>query len=537
MKRLIHLVLLLSGTLALGQQQPKLVVGIVVDQMRQDFLYRYYDDFGNDGFKRLIEEGFAYRNAHYNYIPTKTGPGHASIYTGTTPSRHGIVGNDWYVRSIGRNLNCVEDTLRSPVGGNSNGKVSPANLKTTTITDELRLFYNFKSKVVSVSLKDRGATLPGGHNPTGAYWYGLQDGNMMTSDYYSNELPSWAKKFNAQKRPVALLSQDWNLLKSKETYNESIEDKNDFEQDLLKGLGTSFPYELSKFKDDPYLLKYSPYSNTIVTEFAIEAAKAEDLGKDDIPDFLAISFSATDDMGHRFGPRSVEVQDTYLRLDQDIASLLSFLDEQVGKGNYLVFLTSDHGATDVPSYLMKNKMPGGYHSNADIEAMLNEKLSAQYGEGKWVEKTINEQIYLKRALIAERKIPFAEIQQKTVELLLLEPYVEEAFTSQMVGMRMFTDPTLIRLQNGFDSKRSGDVIYLLSSSDLNDSYGRKGADHRTGYTYDTHVPILFYGHGVKKGNSYRQVSITDIAPTLSMLLNIALPSASSGDILVELLND
>lgn len=524
---------LLGCQFTYSQGKPKLVVGIVVDQMRQDYLLRYMDDYGNDGFKRLLNEGYVFRNAHYNYFPTKTGPGHASIYTGTTPAKHGVIGNDWYDREIGRNINCVEDTLHQAVGAKSNGEVSPVNVKTTTITDELRLFYNFRSKVVSVSLKDRGASIPGGHNPTGAYWYCLEDGNMMTSTYYMDKLPEWAEKFNRKNRSKALLSEDWELLRPFETYNESIEDENNFEQEISKGLGTTFPYNLSKYKDKPALLKYTPYTNTLIKEFAFEAVKAESLGMDDIPDFLAISFSATDDLGHRYGPRSLEIQDTYLRLDLEIAELLAFLDEQIGKNEYTVFLTSDHGATDVPSYLIKNKMPGGYHNYAFFRDLLKEKLNAVYGEGNWVKMIINEQIYLNRELIKEKGISFTEMQEKVKEILLSEDYVEEAFLSDVVGLRMFTDPTLIKLQNGFDAKRSGDVLFLLSSSDLNDSYGRQGTDHRTGYTYDTHVPIIFYGKGINKGVSFRQISITDIAPTLSMFLDISLPSGSNGQVLED----
>ncbi|GAB4237166.1 MAG: alkaline phosphatase family protein [Ekhidna sp.] len=502
--------------------------------MRQDYIHRFYDDFSETGFKRLIGEGFLFKNAKYNYIPTKTGPGHASIYTSTTPSRHGIVGNDWYERGIKRRYNCVEDTTVSVVGGVSNGEVSAANVRVTTVTDELRLYHNFESKVIGISLKDRGAAIPAGHNPTGAYWYDLQSGNMITSTYYRDELPDWVTRYNQKKRYESLLGQDWNLFADESVYNESIKDDNAYEQELRKGMGVSFPHQTSKYKKDPSLIKYTPYTNTIIKEVAMEAISNEELGKDAITDFLTISFSATDDIGHKFGPRSKEVQDIYLRLDAEMAEILDALDREVGEGNYLVFLTADHGSTDVPSYLYKNKMPAGYHNNKFIKDLINDELSSFYGDEKWVDNIINEQVFLDQQLIKSKSLDLEEVRQVVVNRLLKEDYVEEAFSSTLVAKRIFTDPYLQFLQNGYYGKRCGDVVYILSNSNLNDAYGRQGTDHRTGYSYDRHIPIIFFGAGIPTGSSIRPVSITDIAPTLSHLLNISLPSGSTGEPLLEL---
>lgn len=534
MKKIIYCSLILLYTALNAQEKPRLVVGIVVDQMRYDYISRFYDDFEEGGFRRLIEDGFLYKNASYNYMPTKTGPGHASIYTGTTPARHGIIGNDWFVPSIDRRYNCVEDTTVAVVGGVSNGTVSSRNVLTTTITDELQLHYNFTSKVVGVSLKDRGAAIPAGHNPTGAYWYDLQSGNMITSTYYTDNLPKWVEDFNNQKRSIELLSGDWALLRNKSVYNESIEDENEYEQEIRKGLGVSFPYNLSKYKKDFSILKYTPYTNTLIKEFALKAIEGENLGKDSIPDFLTISFSATDDIGHRFGPRSIEVQDTYLRLDLEISELLSYLDQKIGEDSYTVFLSADHGATDVPAYLYKNKMPAGYHNNGYIKRLLNEELSKAYGEGKWISSIINEQVYLNHNLIETKKLDKTEIKGKVIDALMSEDYVVEAFDQDLVAKRIFTDPMLIRLQNGYNNKRCGDVLYILTTSNLNDAFGRKGTDHRTPYAYDTHIPIIFYGNGVKKGTSIRPVYITDIAPSISQLLEVAYPSGCTGQPLIEL---
>lgn len=534
MKKLLYCLSILFYSLISAQEKPRLVVGIVVDQMRYDYLSRYYGDFDEGGFKRLIGEGFVFKNAHYNYIPTKTGPGHASIYTGSTPARHGIIGNDWFVPAINRRFNCVEDTTAVVVGGVSNGRVSPKNLFTTTITDELGLFYNFNSKVVSVSLKDRGAAIPAGHNPTGAFWYDLKSGNMITSTYYSNELPRWVDEYNKLRRPFDFLDGKWDLLKDKSAYNESIEDENVYEQPIRSAMDVSFPHDLAPYKNDPSVLKYTPFTNTLIKEVALRAIDGEQLGTDSIPDFLAISFSATDDIGHRFGPRSVEVQDTYLRLDREIKEILNYLDNSVGKDNYVVFLSADHGATDVPSYMYKNKMPAGYHNNSHIKSQLNEELSEVYGEGKWISSIINEQVYLNHELIAKKKLDATQVKKIVIKTLMSEEYIVEAFDRDLVAKRIFTDPMLIRLQNGFNNKRSGDVLYKLTPSNLNDAYGRKGTDHRTPYAYDTHIPIIFYGKGIKSGSSIREVEITDIAPSLSILLDIAFPSGNVGKPLKEL---
>ncbi len=534
MKKLLSIPFIILLNVSLAQEKPRLVVGIVVDQMRYDYISRYYNDFEDGGFKRLIEDGFLFRNAHYNYIPTKTGPGHASIFTGATPARHGIIGNDWYAPSIDQKINCVGDSTAAVVGGTSNGEVSPRNVKATTITDELRLYYNFNSKVVGISLKDRGAAIPAGHNPTGAYWYDLESGNIITSTYYRNDLPDWVNEYNKLSRPTQFLSKKWELLKDAEVYNESIADENPYEQELRKGLGVSFPHDLPKHKKDNSLLKYTPFTNTMVKEVSMRAVVAEKMGMDTIPDFLTMSFSATDDIGHKFGPRSMEVQDTYLRLDREINEFLNFLDETVGAGEYLVFLSADHGATDVPAYMFKNKMPSGYHNNGYIKSLLNDDLIKKYGEGNWISSIINEQIYLNYELIERNNLSLKEVKDQVMGTLTKEDYIVEAFDSDEVAKRMFTDPMLVRLQNGYDNKRSGDILYILTPSDLNDSWGRQGTDHRTPYTYDTHIPIIFYGKGIKKGASVRPVSITDIAPSLSMLLDISLPSAASGDPLLEL---
>lgn len=512
----------------------KLVVGIVVDQMRVDYIHRFRKDFSSTGFNRLLSDGYFFRNAHYNYIPTKTGPGHASIYTGTTPSMHGIIGNDWFVRSIGRNMNCVEDTMEVGVGGTPQfGRVSPRNLKTTTVTDELRLFYNFKSKVVGTSFKDRGATLPAGHNPNGAYWYDPSTGNMMSSSYYMDELPDWVTQFNKSGRVDELTSQQWDYYLDKDDYSETIDDDSNFESEPWKGSGVTLPYDLPAANNNSGILKYTPFASTYLREFAQAAIAGYELGTDDIPDFLTISFSATDDLGHRFGPRSKELQDVYLRLDNEISQLLSYLDNNVGQDNYLLFLTADHGATDNPLYSLSQKMPSGLISKGYLKTIINDSLNTQYGEGKWVSEIVNDQVFLNWKLITDKGLTIDEVRNIVLKVLMKEPYIIEAYTNSQVAKKSFTYPIGQMLQNGYTST-SGDIFYVIKSGYMNDTYGRTGTDHRTGYTYDTHIPILFYGNSIKNGETIRRVSITDIAPTLSLKLNISLPSGATGAPLKEL---
>ncbi len=299
---------------------PKLVLGIVVDQMRYDYIYRFWNKYGNGGFKRLVNEGFFCRNTHYNYMPTYTAPGHASIYTGTTPAVHGIVGNNWFVKEENKSTYCTDDKTVKTVGSTSAaGEMSPANMWSSAITDELRLVSNFQSKVIGISLKDRSSILPAGHLANAAYWFDSQNGAFITSTHYMQDLPSWAAKFNAQDKAKEYLSKSWTTLLPVQQYTESLPDDNPFEG-LFKGEQKPvFPHNLPEiFKQDGYeAIRYTPFGNSMVTDFALTAILAEKLGKGAATDFLAISYSSTDYIGHRYGPRAIELEDTYLRLDED----------------------------------------------------------------------------------------------------------------------------------------------------------------------------------------------------------------------------
>ncbi|MEO8088088.1 MAG: alkaline phosphatase family protein, partial [Bacteroidota bacterium] len=339
--------------------KPKLVVGIVVDQMRYDYLFRFKEKYSEGGFRRLMHDGFLFENANYNYVPTYTAPGHTCIYTGTTPSHNGIISNDWYDRELGKTIGCVWDSTMKPVGTTSiSGKMSPKNLLCTTVTDELRAASNFKSKVIGIALKDRGAILPAGHSANAAYWHDPYSNNWVTSSYYMAQLPTWAQKFNERKMVDSMLSKPWNTLLPVDSYVESTADDTPYEG-LFKGeTKPVFPHNLPEIKkDDEELIRKTPFGNTFTAMFAKAAIEGEQLGKGSNIDFLAISFSSTDYVGHMFGTNAIELEDTYIRLDRDLADLLSYLDNTVGKNNYLLFLTADHGAVANPIYNHDHNLP------------------------------------------------------------------------------------------------------------------------------------------------------------------------------------
>jgi predicted AlkP superfamily pyrophosphatase or phosphodiesterase len=512
--------------------KPKLIVGIVIDQMRYDYLAKYYNKFSENGFKKLLTQGFNCKNTNYNYAPTYTGPGHASIYTGTTPSFHGIIGNDWFVRDTGRVIYVTDDPTVQTVGSASTkaGKMSPHNMLASTIGDELRLYSNLKSKVISVSLKDRAAILPGGHLSNGSYWFDSGSGNFITSTFYKKELPQWVTDFNAQHLSDKYLSQPWNTLLPIEQYTESAEDDNHYEG-LYKGeTKPVFPHNLPAMfsKTDYEVLLSTPFGNTIVKDIALAALKSENLGKGDNTDFLAISFSSTDYIGHMMGPQSIELEDTYLRLDRDLAEIITYLEKIYGKDNFLLFLTADHAVAYVPQELMDLKMNAGYFSYKSFSDSLKGYLYKMYSDSSLISCIINGQIYLNRTMIKRRNIILKNIQDDIVSFSLTFKGVANAYTSYQLNGETLRNKSAELMQNGFYLKRSGDIALLLEPAWLDD-YSHTGTSHGTTYSYDTHVPLLWYGWNIKPGNTSKPVDITDIAVTIASLLNIMPPNACIGN--------
>lgn len=517
------------------QEKPKLIIGIIVDQMRQEYLYKFADRYSEGGFKRMMNEGFMMKNGHYNYIPTYTGPGHASVYTGTTPATHGIIGNTWYVRSLNKSIYCAEDSTVTNVGGTpSNGQISPRNMLTTTITDELRFATNKRSKVVGLAIKDRGASLPAGHLGD-AYWYDSENGDFMTSTYYYDSLPKWVQDFNAKKLPDSYLSKTWEPLYPIETYKQSIDDNNDFEAPFIGKETPTFPYILDSLKanNDNYgLISATPFGNSLTLDFAFAAIEGEQLGKRGETDFLAVSFSSPDYIGHRFGPASKEVEDNYLRLDLELEKFLNYLDKTYGKGEYLVFLSADHGVSDVATYMASENVPAGNLNVAYITGQLKGYTQQKYGVGEWIVNISNEQIFLNSELAKEKGVNISDMEEDLAKFLLKFKGIKEVYTSTSMRNSAFTQDRPALLQMGYNHKSSGELLVILEPGWL--TGGARGTSHGTGYSYDTNVPIMFFGWGVKHGSSSRRASITDIAPTLSMMLDLRLPNGSNGSPILEI---
>lgn len=510
--------------------QPKLVVGVVVDQMRYDYITRFWDRFGKGGIKKLVSEGFNLRNNHFNYIPTYTGPGHASIYTGSAPQTHGIVGNNWFNKFEEQSVYCVGDPSVQSVGTNSNaGEMSPHRLLTTSVADENRLHTQMRGKTIGIGLKDRGAILPAGHTANGAYWFhGKDEGKWITSSFYAEDLPQWVQEFNASGKADNYLK-PWTTLYETNTYVESGVDVNLFERGFRGKNDSGFPYDLKALsaQNGGYdILKDTPYGNSLTTDFAIAALKGENLGEDEFTDFLAVSYSSTDYVGHNFGVNSKEIQDTYLRLDQDLAKLIKALDEKVGEGNYTLFLTSDHGGVHVPAYLESVKIPSGYFDFGKLKEDLNTFLSTKYQNENLVENISNSQIFLNYDEVLKMNISSETLQEEIAHFLLQYDKVNRVFTRHQLQSTSFTEKIASAVDNGFNQKRSGDVALVLDPSVI--SYSRTGSTHGSGQNYDTHAPLIFYGKGIKQGNSLERTEIVDIAPTISALLGISFPNGATG---------
>lgn len=525
-----------SNNLDIITSKPKLVVGVVVDQMRFDYLNRFKNKYSANGFLRLIKQGYSCNNHHFNFIPTYTAPGHASIFTGTTPSVHGIIGNSWYDKASNSTVYCTTDKAYIPVGAAAKyGQASPRNMKVTTLADQNRLFTQMNGKTIGVSIKDRGAVFPSGHTANGAYWFeGLNEGKWMTSTYYMDALPQWVKDFNTPSN-IASYLKPWNTLYDISLYEESGSDLSDYEQGFNGKSTSEFPYDLKALMElnEGYdIIKSTPFGNTMITDFALSAIEAESLGVDDYTDFLTVSYSSTDYIGHNFGINSVELQDTYLRLDLEVERLLNYLDAKVGAGNYTLFLTSDHGAVDVPSFLTDVHIPSGYVPKNSF-ASLYTNLKKKYGVSDLIMKISNDQVFLNQERITALKVNLEDVQKFVVNEIISYPYIKKAYTATTMQTRYFKEGAEKMLQNGYHQKLSGDVLFTLESGVI--SYDSKGTTHGSGYNYDTHVPLLFYGNRIQPGKTYKRTNVTDIAPTISALLGIALPSGATGTVIEEVI--
>lgn len=522
-------------------EKPKLVVGIVVEQLRYDHLEQYRNRLAENGIRLLLNEGTYYQNASYEYMLTQSAPGHATISTGAEPSVHGITSDNWYASLRNELIYSTADNSVGPVGGSyESGQRSPINLLASTFSDELKMATNGVAKVYAVGMKDNSAILSAGHSADAAYWYDNSTGTWMTSNYYRDSLPDWINDFNASGYSDTFLDGSWTLLRPIEDYTDCVPDSNAFEAGF-DGVNY-FPYDLKKMstkrrlltKEKDYsLLDEVPFGNSLTNQFAMKLIEKEELGLDDVTDFLTICFSATDNIGHRFGPSSFEVADAVYRLDKDIAELLAFLNDKIGKRNILVYFTSAHGVSEIPDIRESYRIPSGYFIQNQAIQLLRSYLNVLYGEGNWVKGYSERQIFLNREFIEDAKIDLDEIRQRVARFMVQFAGVASAYPYSAFETNDFVDGNLSRISNSFSPKRTGDVIIIL-----NPGWVEKEDDHVTEhnspYEYDTHVPLIWYGWSANRATVTRKVNLTDISATLSSLLKVPYPNACTGEPLFEL---
>ncbi len=527
------MVLIISGNSIQAQvQRPKLVVGIVIDQMRWDYLYRYNDIFKpTGGFKRMLNQGFTCENNFIPYTPTVTAAGHTCVYTGSVPAVHGIVGNAWWDKLKNKTVYCTDDESVKTVGSNTDaGMMSPRNMFATTIGDELRLATNFKSKVIGIALKDRGAILPAGHSATSAFWYDYKTGDFITSTYYMNDLPDWVKAFNARKMVDSLYRLNWNISLPKEIYPKyATADQKAYENKPLGNDQLGFPYDLSRFiGKDPAKIASTPYGNILTEAMAEAAVKAEGLGRNSVTDFLAVSFSSPDYIGHAFGPNSWEQLDGYARLDETLGKFFAFLDVTVGKGNYTAFLTADHGVAHVPKFSIENKLPGGAFDETSLVKKMNAELKLNV-----IRDLDNYFVVFNDHVIDSAHLNKADIIKWTVDYLKQQPEIAQAFDINDLAKIPLTARQREMINNGYFPSRCGDIQFILKPGYVGGN--GNGTSHGLWNPYDSHIPLLWYGWGIKHGKTNRETYMTDISATLAGLLHIQMPSGCVGHVIEEVM--
>ena len=522
-------------TFAANNDRPKLVVGVVIDQMRWDYLYRYYERYGSGGFKRLMNDGFNCQNTMISYIPSYTAPGHAGIYTGSVPSVNGIAANNWVDNLTGREWYCAEDTTVTPVGcTGATGLMSPRNLITTTVTDELKLATNMRARVYGVSIKDRGAIFPAGHLANGAYWYDDATGNFCSSSYYSNSSPAWLQSFNGRHVPDSLLNLNWNLLYNADTYTQSTADDSKYEGTLKKEKAPVFPHITDGLKEkDKYgAIRVMPAGNTLSVMMAKACAEGEHLGQGSATDFLCLSLSSTDYAGHNYGPNAMEIEDMYLRLDNEIAGLLSYLDNKVGKGNYLFFLTADHGAAHNATYLTDMNVPAGTESK-ETENNVNAYLKSIYNTDKLVAHYMNYQLYLNEGAISAAKLDRDKVKNSIMEWMNKRPEVSYIIDMERMEKTAIPEPIRTMVTNGYYHLRSGCMQVILNPA-WYEASRPTGTTHGTWNPYDAHIPLLWYGWHIPAGETHETVRMCDIAPTVAALLHIQMPNGNVGTVIKQI---
>jgi predicted AlkP superfamily pyrophosphatase or phosphodiesterase len=521
-------------------EKPKLVIGIIVEQLRYDQIEKFRSRFSDNGIRKLLNEGTYFQNASYQYMLLQSAPGHATISTGTEPSFHGITSDNWYLPLKNELIYCTKDLSVNPVGGSyESGLHSPVNLQASTFSDELKMATNRKAKVFSVGMKENPVILTAGHAADGAYWYDNISGTWMSSTYYIDSIPPWVGDFNAMKYPETYLSGSWSLSMPLQDYYDCQPDSGKYEAGFNGK--NYFPYDLKKLSARPRtatgrdysLLRETPFGNTYTTNFAIKLIENEKLGEDDVTDFLSVCYTSTDYIGHRFGPSSVEMADAIFRLDKDIETLLKYLNDHLGKRNVLIYFTSSHGISEIPGILQDNRIPSGYFRQNQALQLLRSYLNAMYGEGDWVKGYSENQIFLNRTLIEDARIPLEDMQKKVARFLVQFSGVASAYPYSAFEANDYGNGNLKRIINNFSPQRSGDVIVTLNPGWVlkDDDYV---SNYNSPYDYDSHVPLIWYGWTINRASVTRKVNMTDIAATLSSLCKVPMPNACTGEPMFEL---
>jgi len=515
-------------------EKPVLIVGVVVEDMRYDYLYRFWDNFGEGGFKKLIDEGTLCKNATYNYLLTQTAPGFATIASGCEPVIHGIVSDYWYQRLQKLNTYSVFDDKTKTIGTEPDVyPYAPKNLLTTTFTDELKLFNNGQSKAIGISFKPESAILAVGHLGDAAYWFDDASGKFISSSYYCDSLPTWVNAFNNKKFPDLYVDREWLPLLDVEKYRAGSKQGNS------KAIGFStenkFAKRISTFikKDNPYAkLKATPYGITLTKDFAISAILDEQLGTDKYTDYISIGFASTSRVSESCGPNSIELEDLYIRLDKELEHLLQFIDDQFGKHQVLLYLTSDHGTSYRPEELKEQNIPAGEFNSERAVMLLGTYLNAVYDKGKWVSSYYNKQIYLNHQLIEDAELNLSEVQNVVAQFMIQFSGVSNAITSTTLEQSHFTEGIFASMQNSYNQKRSGDILLNLEPGWI--EKGDYVSTANSANRYDTHVPLIWYGWKIKRTKISTTVYMKDIAPTISNFLDIPFPNGCTGKVIPEL---
>ncbi|MGE3803607.1 MAG: alkaline phosphatase family protein [Gemmataceae bacterium] len=545
--RLILVVLILAGLsfVALGHQEPpaqprpepppvrvKLAVLVVFDQLRGDYLERWQSYFGPAGFQRLMKEGAWFDNCHYPYALTKTAPGHASMLTGCSPAQHGIIDNDWFDRNLGKPVYCVDSTRYKRVPPKPNAKgTSPERLLAPGVADVLKQSNKGKGRVVCLSLKDRSAVLPGGKQPDACYWFDSSAGEFVTSTYYRDLPQRWVSDFNKSGFIDQWRGKNWtpfeaNLdLKKLGLFRDPDDEPGDFEHPLPAG------------KDPKYYAKVaeSPFGNNVLLELAKRAIVAENLGQDEYPDLLSISFSSNDLIGHRYGPDSPEVMDVTVRSDGVVAELLDFLDEKVGKGQYVLALSADHGVCPLPEVSKQRGLEAERISlrslTEDAALFLDEKFGDPQKPARWFDSFDESWVYFNRAALKSRGLALAEVADALAHWIERQPGLQAAYTSRDLFDKATRDDPLARaVRRSFYPGRAGDIVLFQKPRYLFSSSFTTGTTHGTPHPYDTHVPLLVYGPDIEPGRRGDRVKPQDIAAIFTYFLGIPPPGLSDASL-------